>query len=112
MLTKVLSSAVAALLLSALANTAYAEDAAPAPAQLGSPASFAAAPLDPARLIAAQATLGYRLAAELAKEKPAASNFVASPASLVSVFSLLELGASKAMRGALYGTLGFGKMPS
>jgi serpin B len=79
---------------------------------LGSPPSFAAAALDPARLIAAQATLGYRLAAELAKEKPAASNFVASPASLVSVFSLLELGASKAMRGALYGTLGFGKMPS
>jgi serine protease inhibitor len=112
MLSKVLSFAAGAgLLISALASTAYAEDAAPAPAQLGAPPSFAATPLEPARLMAAQATLAYRLAAELAKEKPAGPNFVASPASLVSVFSLLELGASKSMRAALYAAFGFGKLP-
>ena len=112
MLTRILSWAGAGLLLGALASAACAEDAAPAPAQLGSPPSFTATALEPARLIAAQASLSYRLAAELAKEKPAGPNFVASPASLVSVFSLLELGASKTMRSALYGTLGFGKAPA
>ena len=109
MLSKILSRAAAGLVLTALASAASAEDAAPAPAQLGSPPSFAATPLEPARLMAAQASLGYRLAAELARERQAGPNFVASPASLVSVFSLLELGASKTMRAALYGAFGFGK---
>jgi serine protease inhibitor len=111
MLTKILSWAGAGLIFGALASAACAEDAAPPPVQLGATPSLAATPFEPARLMAAQASLGYRLATELAKDKQAGPNFVASPASLVSVFSLLEFGASKAMRAALYGTLGFGKAP-
>jgi serpin B len=119
MLTKRLLLLGAALLLGALVNAASAEEpaapaaapAAPAaaPAGLFSAPTLAGPPMDPGRLLAAQATLGYGLIAKLAAEKGGGSNFVASPASLLSVFSFLDLGASPVMRKSLYKSLGFGK---
>src|SRR5438045_2694158 len=88
-----------AFLVGALTSGAFAEDASiVAPADLFSPPSLVGPPMDPAKLLAAQASLGYRLVAALAKEKQGGTNFVASPGSLLSVFSLLETGASKGMR--------------
>jgi len=110
MLNKHLSLAAAALLVGAMASAARAGETSPPAAPLSAPLSVVGSPMDPARLLAAQAPLGYRLVAALAKDKPAGVNFVTSPASVVSVFSLLELGADKAMRAALYDVFGFGKV--
>jgi serine protease inhibitor len=114
MFTKHLSLAGGALLFGALASAAFAENTAspPASAKLFSAPSLSGAAMDPARLLTAQAALGYRLINNLSEEKGAKPNLVTSPAGLVATFSLLDLGASPPMRAAVYDALGFGKPPA
>jgi serine protease inhibitor len=63
--------------------------------------------IKPERLLRAQLTLARSLVGKLAREAGAGSNVVVSPASLTSIFALLDLGASNQMRSALYRCLGF-----
>jgi serpin B len=114
MSTKHLSLAGGAFLIGALASAAFAGDTArpPASAELFSAPSLAGAAMEPGKLLAAQAALGYRLINNLSQEKGAGANFVTSPAGLASTFSLLDLGASPPMRTAIYDALGFGKPPA
>jgi serine protease inhibitor len=58
-------------------------------------------------LLSAQARLGANLVRQLAKGKKSGANIVVSPASLASILSFLELGASEPMRSAIHRTLGF-----
>jgi serine protease inhibitor len=58
-------------------------------------------------LLAAQSRLGTNLIRQLAGDKKAGSNIVVSPASLASILSFVELGASGHMRSAIHRTLGF-----
>jgi serine protease inhibitor len=69
--------------------------------------SAANAAMDPAALSAAQLRLGQALLARLSSGPSPAPNLVLSPASLVAVLSLIEMGASDGMSEALYQTLGF-----
>ena len=58
-------------------------------------------------VLTAQAKLGANLINRLARGKQGDDNIVISPASLASIFSLVELGGSDAMRLAIHRTLGF-----
>ena len=73
---------------------------APAPAQIGMP-------IDPAILLAAQLRLGRNLVRRLARTDRTKRNVVVSPASLITILALLDLGASDSMRTALHRSLGF-----
>jgi serine protease inhibitor len=73
--------------------------------------SGAAAPLAASTVAAAQAKLSLALMGKLAaadKTKPASEIITISPASLASVFTLLDWGSDRAMRGAMAEALGFG----
>jgi serpin B len=69
-------------------------------------------PRENASLLSVQAKLGYRLVTGLSTKKEAGANIVASPASVASVFAVLELGASRSMSRALHDSLGFDRAPS